>query len=264
MIPIVQRLSGGAWLFDDLAPPFLKKIASSARLSFLDGRAVPSYVATLTYYRVLPEPDVLEALASGAFSGRAPSCLGTRPVWSRLSQSVTDKSSPAELNAEQQTALLNSWTELANLDPSYGHQFAGVVKAMVPLDDSGFGAASSPHLFGCIFITRQWLAQSLEKRMTSLVHELAHQELFLVNLVDRLVNSSSDYSLAHAPYQGTQRPPIGRLHSAHALFRMRNLQKQVGWKHDETDRVLAETCRSFTSEELTPLAAELVEKVYTS
>jgi hypothetical protein len=91
---------------------------------------------------------------------------------------------------------------------------------------------------------------------------LAHQELFLVNLVDRLVNSSSDYALAHAPLQGTERPPIGRLHSAHALFRMRGLQKRAGWAHAETDRLLAETCRSFTGDDLTPLAEEIVAKVY--
>lgn len=262
MIPLIQRLSDGSWLFDELVPPFLNKLANSERLSFLKGRPVPSYVATLAYYRVLPEDAVLEALDVAAFDGRAPAHPGSRTVWSRLARTVSEQSSLAELTEAQRAILLNCWSELANLNVSHGREFANIVNAMIPLEDSGFGAASTPRLFGCIFITRRWLDQSFEKRMTSLIHELAHQELFLVNLVDRLVHSSSDYSLAHAPLQGTERPPIGRLHSAHALFRMRNLQMSAGWEHTETNRLLAETCRSFTGDELTPFAAEIVSKVY--
>lgn len=263
-MPLIQRLSSGSWLFDELMPPFLDKINGSARLSFLNGRRIPAYAATLAYYRVFSEPEVLSALECGAFTGRTPFRPETRPIWSRLALTVKADSSPADLDPSQSAVLSNSWKKLKELDASTGDQFEKIIQAMVALEDSGFGAASTPHLFGCLFVTRQWLGQPFEKRMTSLVHELAHQELFVINLVDRLVNSSCDYALAHAPLQGKARPPIGRLHAAHALFRMRDFQKRVGWEHAENDRLLAETCGTFKAGELTPFADELVGKVYAS
>lgn len=251
-------------MFDDLLPLFLQKVAKSDRLSFLEGRPVPSYVATLAYYRVLPAEDVLVALKDGAFEGRAPCYPSPHPVWRRLTKTVASQCDPIKLDQTQNDVLLNSWADLAAVSKSNGSQFASAIQAIAPLGGADFGAASTPHLFGCIFVSQRWIEQPFEKRMTSLVHELAHQELFMVNLVDRLVNSSADYALAHAPLQGTMRPPIGRLHSAHALFRMRNFQREVGWESSESDRLLADTCRTFQPGELTPLASELVNKVYLS
>lgn len=262
MTRLIQQLADGAWLFDEIVPSFLSGISGSDRLSFLAGRPVPSYVATLAYYRVVPEQDVLSALAAGAFEGRCPYRADERSVWDRLARTVTAECAPARLNSDENAALQNSWAELKSLDERHGVEFSNVILAMVPLENSDFGAASTPHLFGCIFMTREWLEQSFEKRMLSLVHELAHHELFALNLIDRLVNSSADYSLAHAPFQGKRRPPIGRLHAAHALFRMRGFQETVGWNSEETARLLAETCATFSDEELTPFAKDLVRSVY--
>lgn len=259
---LIEALANGSWLFDELLPAFLGKLSASARLSFLKGRDVPSYVAVLAYYRVLPETDVLSALEDRAFEGRSPSTAQCRPVWNRLAKTVSERCEAADIDDSQKEILLGSWRELAEVDGVCGGEFARVVEALVPLSGSDFGAASTPRLLGCLFITRAWLELPFEKRMTSLVHELAHQELFVINLTDRLVNSSADYSLVHAPLQGTLRPPIGRLHAAHSLHRMRQFQRRVGWGSGENERLLAETCATFSDGELTPFAAGLVRDVY--
>ena len=97
----------------------------------------------------------------------------------------------------------------------------------------------------------------------SLVHELGHQELFLLNLVDRLIQASSDYTLAHAPYQGKLRPPIGRLHSAHALFRMIQFENGSNSSRQQRhQRLLNETIETFAESETTPFAWKLLHEVY--
>lgn len=258
----IQRLADGLWLFDEIMPAYLAKLSASYRLAFLGGRKVPAYVTTLAYYRVLPEADILAALENQNFDGRAPSSRSGREVWNQLAQLVEKDCSAIDYEAPEMEKLLGSWDELTQLDQSHGCEFGKVVSAMVPLEGSDFGAASTPRLLGCLFITRTWLELPFEKRMTSLVHELAHQELFVINLTDRLVNSDADFSLVHAPLQGAMRPPIGRLHAAHALYRMRQFQRRVGWPCQESERLLEETCGTFAQGDLTPFAAELVKDVY--
>ena len=88
---------------------------------------------------------------------------------------------------------------------------------------------------------------------------IAHQELFLINLLDRLVNQPFDYNEVHAPFQGTKRPPIGRLHSMWALYRMvqfQKIQNEVDYKYRE---LLVKNVEAFEDQELTPFGKKLVE-----
>lgn len=124
-----------------------------------------------------------------------------------------------------------------------------------------FRSASHPHFWGLVFLNEDQLFET-DPCAVSIVHELAHQELFLINLVDRLVNSSADYSMAHAPYQGRERPPIGRLHSGHALFRMIQVPCQPASQRARYLELLQATADSFLPAELSSFATSLVQAVY--
>lgn len=95
----------------------------------------------------------------------------------------------------------------------------------------------------------------------SIVHEMAHQELFVFNLLDRLVQAEADFNLVHAPFQGTVRPPIGRLHSLYALFRMVDFEKQAGLPSEKHEQLIFDTIRSFQDFELTDFAKRLVQSI---
>lgn len=97
----------------------------------------------------------------------------------------------------------------------------------------------------------------------SIVHEMAHQELFLFNLLDRLVRTEADFNLVHAPFQGVVRPPIGRLHSLYALFRMVEFEKQAGLPHERHQQLVFDTIDSFKKFELTDFAKRLVQSIGT-
>lgn len=100
-----------------------------------------------------------------------------------------------------------------------------LVAAFVRVKSVNFRSASHPQIFGLILIGDGVHELTAKQLAVSVVHELAHQELFLINLLDRLVNQPFDYNEIHAPFQGTKRPPIGRLHSMWALYRMVQFQK---------------------------------------
>jgi hypothetical protein len=88
---------------------------------------------------------------------------------------------------------------------------------------------------------------------------MAHQELFLVNLLDRLVNEPWDYNQVHAPFQGIKRPPIGRLHSLWALYRMVQFQRSTGNVNQKHQNLLRQNVKAFEDQELTSFAKKLVE-----
>lgn len=132
------------------------------------------------------------------------------------------------------------------------------ISMFIRLSSARFRSASHPHLFGSILIGDGVDKQSAEEIAVSIVHEFAHQELFLVNLIDRLVNREFDFNEIHAPFQGRARPPIGRLHSMWALYRMVQFQKISG-KVDESHRqLLSRSVKSFQAGELTKMASDLV------
>jgi hypothetical protein len=261
---LINRLQEQFWLFDDLLGPFLSQLESSPRLSFLENpHQLPGFIKTISYYKVIDESSILAAIATGAFLDRVPATKEAQAAWQSFAERLPGQPQGlARLSSVQQETLQSSWNKLHELDSTSGQQFSKAITNIIPLETTGFAAASAPHFFGCIFVTPEWLELSAPEQMLSLVHEMAHQELFLVNLVDRLVNSSADYSLVHAPLQGKARPPIGRLHAAHALYRMVQFQTKLGWDCEENQMNLKATCKSFLETELTPFAIRLIENVY--
>jgi hypothetical protein len=116
-------------------------------------------------------------------------------------------------------------------------------------------AASHPHYAGSLFIHEDEIRE--ESLAESIVHELAHQELFCLNLIDRLVLPAADYEYVYAPFQKRERPTIGRLHAAHSLYRSGQFSKEAA----ATD-FLKQTLATLDRKNLTELGGVLVEKCY--
>lgn len=152
-------------------------------------------------------------------------------------------------------SLLLEFSQIAESDESLKSTMCFFEKIIL-VKDVTFRGASHPHFLGTLFLS---LPDDFDKKdvFTSIVHELAHQELFLFNFLDRLVNKNYDYHLIHAPYQNKMRPPIGRLHSLHALYRMIQFNKQ-----DVYTKKFKENIQSFEEDELTDFSKFLLNDVY--
>ncbi len=121
-----------------------------------------------------------------------------------------------------------------------------------------FRGASHPFFLGVIFQCIENFKNE-EEIHVSIVHELAHQELFLLNMLDRLVLTSNNPRLIHSPLQGKARPAIGRLHSAHALYRMIQLRDHLSSQNKQIfSRYLNETVETFSSGDLSEFGEFLV------
>lgn len=136
-----------------------------------------------------------------------------------------------------------------------------IIREVVWVEGVKFRGASSPRAMTAVFFCKENVVTSRELAI-SIVHEMAHQELFCFNLLDPLVPGGQEKHI-HAPLQGVARPPMGRLHSAHALFRMITLEKIIApelvTKHSLH---LFQTIKTFADEELTDFGHRLVHEVY--
>lgn len=153
----------------------------------------------------------------------------------------------------------------ANFCVSFGfNQITSFIEYIVLLENVTFQGASHPHFLGTLFIKNPQIGDKL-KFYFSIVHESAHQELFLINFIDRLVNEKYDYNMIHAPYQNKLRPPIGRLHSLHALYRMlqfSNLNKVDSEYVPILRKKFLENLNAFSENELTEFSLNLIKNVY--
>jgi hypothetical protein len=73
------------------------------------------------------------------------------------------------------------------------------------------------------------------------------------------VNQPFDYNEVHAPFQGVKRPPIGRLHSMWALYRMVQFQNTYAEVDQKYRELLLKNVEAFEDQELTPFGKKLVE-----
>lgn len=125
-----------------------------------------------------------------------------------------------------------------------------------------FTSSSHPQCFGVLFVNPK-PTLTTDELAVILVHEMAHQELFLVNTQDRLVRPESDEEMVHAPLQGRPRPTIGRLHAAHALWRMLDAELRMDHHHvPGLRRDLSETLATFARTGLTGFGSRLIAEVH--
>lgn len=87
---------------------------------------------------------------------------------------------------------------------------------------------------------------------------MGHQELFLINTLDRIVNHEFDFNMIHAPFQGRERPPIARMHSLFALYRMVQLERKSGISRGANSELMKENLNGFSDGELTDFGSSIV------
>jgi len=251
---VLSELEQGQWTLSSIAPSFQRRLAGEIKTS-------------------ASEKNISELCMS--FYGKTQPQLMT--VGNRKVASADDLSSevknliqkilrPDNPNAEiinfepQLSEKLNTALKLIGLTtPTTSELIKKLVTAFIRVDSVIFRSASHPHLFGLILIGDKANELTAEELAVSVVHELAHQELFLINLLDRLVNQTFDYHEVHAPFQGVKRPPIGRLHSLWALYRMVEFQMNINNVNQKHKMLLRENAQAFEDQELTPFAKRLVE-----
>jgi hypothetical protein len=160
-----------------------------------------------------------------------------------------------------------SWMEefvkFCEINPSY-NTLNHFLEYAILLENVSFRGASHPHFLSSLFLQLRPDDTKFDF-LVSIIHEAAHQELFLVNFVDRLVNEKFDHNLIHAPYQNKIRPPIGRIHSLHALYRMNQFIMTFEPDHPKFNFFKSKfnsNLTSFEVGELTEFGNFLIRDVY--
>jgi len=228
------------FLIDDLLPPLHQQIDKKNMLQILEKKHL--FIKMLFYYKKFNIEEVQHILNDNEnlslYLARKSAFLISGDIHV---QSIYRNTSQVKYLLKDCTTATLNYTPL-----------------ICSISNSNFRGASHPHMLGLIFLNESKFETLFEKEL-SIIHELAHQELFLINMLDRLVTSDTSYKLIHSPYQGVKRPAIGRLHSAHALFRMIQLCDLQNEKirSDEFRKILKKTVDTFQIEDLTELGNEL-------
>lgn len=261
-IDLIQR---GNWAFDVLAPRFRSALERRIH-SGQDGQSVPVADISLMNLALLAYEPGLPYRWTGL---RAPDRLYVPGVEATQEFAVSNAiaarvyagAHPVNFQLNDIGTIQSAEDFILDIDPVLYEHLAKWVSGYFMLSNVPFRSASQPHAFGCIFFGEKIREYSFREVAVSIVHEMAHQELFLINLVDRLIEADCDYSLAHAPFQGFDRPPIGRLHSLYALFRMVEFEIRAGLPAMRHRELLIATAESFKTGELTDFGKRLVDVV---
>ncbi len=248
---ISRKLAAGDWIFDKIGPAFHRRLSSPESKTLGEKSVTERCIAYYTGYP-LREVSVETEFAFANVSSRVEQGL------EKAFQSDYPKAKIVQPEHELQKRLVASLNLVKSKNPeaySLVQQHIGFCR----LSNVGFRSASHPHFFGLVIFGDRVLDLSEKELAISILHEMAHQELFLVNLIDRLVVSDFDHHEIHAPFQGKSRPPIGRLHSLWALYRMIQFQKFLGDVDRKHLSLLKDNAVAFAEGELTPFAQNLVE-----
>lgn len=228
-IKLIENLKSGEWVIEMIAPSFLRKIPKKFSDYSLD---------IYSYYNQVRDLDINKVFE--------------RELRDKLKNSnieLKNKSYPLDISFFLKTEN----EEINNLVDKY-FKYVCIVSGV------DFMGASHPQLWGKIILNIKLLTMEKNVIVNSIVHEMAHQELFLLNLVDRLVLKQFDNNLEFAPYQNMSRPPIGRLHSCHALYRM--LQYKYSTSKNELMSKFKKNIENLHEYELTQFSKGLIDEVY--
>lgn len=255
---ILSELSAGRWVAPRLASDYRKSLSQSlfgnvhARLSL--------NFLTLLFYKRVKNLSVLDGLDGMSVLQPQTIPQSVRFVFGDVVREIFGET--ADLNdfseneqsklAQAKTIAKELWTDDA--------QTIDLLTHFVRVDHSGLGT-SFPQSFGTVYFGNRLSDVTAEDLAISLCHELAHHELFLINLYDRLINPGFDRSLKFAPFQNKERPPIGRLHSLFAIYRMILSRRRSGAEFANDADVYKATEESFGSDELTPFAKAMLESM---
>lgn len=251
----------GDWIFDLIGPLFKGGLTKRIGNGGYDSRS-PMMELTLQSYGVA-SPGLSTFPRSGRFLNVQATAADQRDTLLRLSKSIFPQAVPVSLSSWRKEQVQNAESFIGQHAKNTRQHLERWISSYLLTENVSFRSASSPHAFGCIFVGENMDRLDYKSLAVSIVHEMAHQELFLINLLDRLVAENADFSMVHAPFQGTVRPPIGRLHSLYALFRMVEFEKQSGLPHERHQQLILDTIDSFQDFELTDFARQLVRAIET-
>lgn len=252
-------IDNGEWIFDLIGPLFRGGLLK--RIGVRDSR-LPTMELALRCYGV-SSSNISPFPRTGRFLDLNKSGADHLETLSKLSKSVFSQAVPASLSPSRKELVQNAENFIGKSARQTRIHLERWISSYLLLENVSFRSASSPHAFGCIFFGENMDRLDYKNLAVSIVHEMAHQELFLFNLLDRLVRTEADFNLVHAPFQGVVRPPIGRLHSLYALFRMVEFEKQAGLPHERHQQLVFDTIDSFKKFELTDFAKRLVQSIGT-
>ncbi|MGE3680998.1 MAG: HEXXH motif-containing putative peptide modification protein [Bdellovibrionales bacterium] len=260
----LKTIESGGWTFEDLAPRFrsalIRRIgnAQDGQFNNFESRSLME-LTLLAYHSNIPRTWQGFGVNSKFLM---PSCEPQSfAVASELAEKVSPGGTPTALTSEDISLIVRAERFLFDAAPSTFTLKDRWVNSYMKLQNVGFRSGSHPHAFGCIFFGERIREFTEMEVAVSIVHEMAHQELFLFNLLDRLVESDADFKLVHAPFQGMVRPTIGRLHSLYALYRMVEFERQAGINSDRHADILFATADTFAPGDLTDYGGRLVETV---
>lgn len=252
---VIACLTENKWCFETVAPSFRNTL--SKQTINVDARKSITELCLAHYSKIRPtEIEIVRIEESGTALQLNIQTAGTIQ---KIMSIDHPKSELGIFSSDESIKLKNASDFVKHFDMELAHILSKNEIVFLRLLNTNFRSASHPHIFGAIIIGDKISSQNDNQLATSLVHELAHQELFLVNLIDRLVNKVFDNNEIHAPLQGRNRPPIGRLHSLWALHRMIQFLKISGQDFRELKPILKENLNAFEKKELTEFGAMLVE-----
>lgn len=247
---LFSELHAGRWILPSVGTHFrheLLQLLSQKSQSEL--KALPTCVLSAAFYR---------NENAGEFKSRR---LPSHPImivdegaervfWNRaLKELVGSEARLAAISASDLLVIDSAVSEILEVIPELKASF-DLIDHFVFYESSEWAASSQPHYFGAIFLKSSLLKNG--KLAETIVHELAHQELFGLNLLDRLVAEAADEKRTYAPFQRVERPTIGRLHAAHALYR-------VSQFYARAEKTLDQTICTFDPGDLTELGSFLLD-----
>ncbi|MGE0527332.1 MAG: HEXXH motif-containing putative peptide modification protein [Bdellovibrionales bacterium] len=259
----IVALKQGAWTFSVLGPQFrsalIKRVQGGNPALSVHDRSLME-LTLLGYRGNIPTGDRVQSTKR-----MIDPAVQSKPVQislQLLAEATVDGSEVSAFTPLEEERIRSASEQIARLAPAMAKEYHQWITHFLKLEGVPFRSASHPHAFGCIFLSSRIAAMTPVELATSLVHEMGHQDLFLLNIIDRLIQKEADYKLAHAPFQGTCRPPIGRLHSYFALYRMIQFQHQAGLDTRNYRRLFSETKGSFAEDELTEYGFQIVEAAF--
>lgn len=254
---IISNLKNQEWSFDTLFPDFDESLKLKSDKSFITSRCAEYYLNSeidvlinepATYY-----PYLITANDSCGFWDYVLEKISSDTIKFRL----------ADFNPEHIESILESLIKIKKNDPIVYSYFKKYIPFILVVEKNEAYSLSTPHLFGTIILSEN-LFSSTEDVDITLVHELAHQELFLINLIDSLINERFLSSLKYSPFQRKERPPLGRLHASHALFRMSQYSlKSNNCNHNSIKQEFAKMIATLQEFELTRLGNTILESYIT-
>jgi hypothetical protein len=260
----IQSIRSGEWSSSRLRDEFYQNlIGSKANGNESAITNPPLCMLTAARYRKLP-------MISGWQVPRA--AVGTIQLINGQSDPLAEiitQVLPARVNLLKNTdtgiaAYQMAADSIESICPMTWREIQLVVDFIATADTQDYRSCSSPHALGCIIISSRGQKTNISELATSLVHEMAHQELFLVNLLDRLIISDADNQSTHSPYQNRARPPIGRLHSMAALSRMIQFRRRAELNVTDMEKLLIDTSDSLPNTILTTFGIDLKNAYYES